>query len=322
MSVKLLLPWLASALFACSAPDPIPVPSGGPEALPPDVLVAAGEGEEICSPAEKRLLRMAGEFLDISRKRGESIWPGWKVEQMPLGIWREKNRLFLINHEDAPPGMRAAAQEITTFPVYVGTPPMDSMRTAVVPLRGRAVVMMDASREENLVPRLFHLAAHQFFQHHFRRAYPCMPLHGPIDAKRTDPRRDRLERLEVRILEEALRCPEKEDAVREAAFFLRVREARRSGTPLGDVIMEKHWETSEGLAWYVRLKALAASAPSACLEILGAMGHSGAFTTGMAQAFLLDRLDEGWKAAYLEEKGPALEDLLSQRVEFLLMSGP
>lgn len=321
MRLNLFLPLLASAMFACSTPDPIPVPSGGPEALPPDVLVAAGEGEGIHSPAEKRLLRMAEEFMEISRKKGDGIWPGWKAEQTPLGIWRKGDRLFLINHEDAPPGMRAAAQEITTLPVYVGTPPEDSMRTGIVPLRGRAVVMTDASREESLLPRLFHLAAHRFLQHQFGSSYPCMPLHGPIDVKRIDPAGIHLESLEVRILEEALRCPE-EDAVKTAAFFLRVRAARRSGMPLKDAMMEKHWETSEGLAWYIRLKALASPAPSACLAILEAMNHLGPFTTGMAQAFLLDRLDKGWKAAYLEEKGPALEDLLSRRVEFLLMSGP
>ena len=170
----------------------------------------------------------------------------------------------------------------------------------------------------------------------FERAYPW-----------DDPRMREAWQAEAAALAEAASAASDEEAAREARRFLDLRAQRRKTTGLSAelVAFERRREWLEGLAKYVELAIWKAGGDeSARYEPLPVMARDPAFHhysgfrrrwqselsqlrkhaaregegrfyyTGMAQAFVLDRLSPGWKQRAFSPQDIWLEDLLAEAV--------
>jgi hypothetical protein len=150
---------------------------------------------------------------------------------------------------------------------------------------------------------------------------------------------------EMSLLVKALNAKTDTEATRLARQFLAHRQARRQQAGLAPELIdyERQLEWEEGLAKYVELEFLRQAYENKNYQPITAMGDDPAFKnyqsfkrrwsqeliqmklevnqkgevsfyqTGMAQAFLLDRLSPGWKAEALKES-IFLEDLLKNAV--------
>jgi hypothetical protein len=150
-------------------------------------------------------------------------------------------------------------------------------------------------------------------------------------------------RVEAALLVRAVEAPSEAEAARLAQAFLQQRARRRADTKLDPdlIYYEQRREWLEGLGKYVELTAWRQGATARGYEPLPAMakdrgfgryqGHARRrsyelaqlrrqvgrkgdnlfYQSGMAQGFLLDRLQPGWKERALTEKSPWLEDLVA-----------
>jgi hypothetical protein len=148
---------------------------------------------------------------------------------------------------------------------------------------------------------------------------------------------------EMNLLAKALGAKTDKDAAESAKEFLAHRQSRRQQAGLAPELIdyERQLEWEEGLAKYVELAFLRQAYESKDYQPIAAMSEDASFKayqafkqrwsqeiiqmkleinqkgevslyqTGMAQAFLLDRLSPGWKAKALKE-GVFLEDLLKE----------
>ncbi len=151
---------------------------------------------------------------------------------------------------------------------------------------------------------------------------------------------------ELDLLQQALRAESEAESAELARQFVQQRVSRRQAAGLSAPLVEyERWrEWAEGLAKYAELAIWRAGAttptyqPSAAMlddadfsgyagfarrwqneldtlsKRAGDQGDGRFYYTGMAQAFLLDRLAPGWKTRAFDE-GVWLDDLLAQAVE-------
>ena len=348
----------AAMLPSCSGPQTIPLPPGGPEALPAEVLLRAGHGVEVTDRLEVFALEEAREFYTLSEEIGERLWPGWPWRVMVFGFCTAPERWLLVNHDDAPPGMEVANQEILPVSVYVGPRPLEIVDEGCLSYRGNLLAVLQveewgrAEREQaGRVPLLIRLFRDAFL---LFRGVETPSLGRPEDFSSNgvyplslDPLNNMLGRAEALALAEALATEDLDDAFESAACFLALRRFRRSGSDPRLTAVEQQWETRIGLACYTGFKAidLACAAErddathidykilhgfmkarrKAMLDLVGRsgffLGNSGFISLGMAQAFLLDRLAPGWKTMFLQGRARSMESLLETFLEGRGMDG-
>lgn len=162
----------------------------------------------------------------------------------------------------------------------------------------------------------------------------------------SDPMMREAWRLEVDLLTQAVQATSEEEAAELAHRFLAQRQQRREAHGLAPVLVayERRLEWLEGLAKYVELISWRQASTMPSYEPLAALaddpgfdgytafeqrwsqefsqmrrqatrgGDTRFYYTGMAQAVLLDRLMQGWKARVLTED-VWLEDLLGEAVQ-------
>ncbi|MFH1999132.1 MAG: hypothetical protein ABIK28_05590 [Planctomycetota bacterium] len=339
-------------LCACTAGPIIPMPSGGQAALPGRILREANQGIPLDSAEETALLFVA-EYHLLSQAIGVELWPGWSAEKIRYAIKVGPDRWLLVNHYDPLPGMDWVMQEIVPYPVFIGSLGMDPAGQGNLPIRGRMTLVLSlklgeaAMVREEIIGLLFQLSAHQTMgiacalQHGTRLSAP--PLIPPAPDQRA------LRRAEMRLLSRALDAGDDAGCLQEAARYKAVREARRKACNPELYAFEQRMEATEGIALYIRLRALElacqcaqAGRKSLLAENVGAValyqkyegilhthciqkleqtasqgygaGSYGFHITGMAMACLLDRLDPGWKKQLMKKPEGSMESLLFDMV--------
>jgi hypothetical protein len=349
-----------AAFLTCGGPKTIPLPPGGPEALPAEVLLKAGRGVQLEESNEILGLEMVGTFYALSNEIGETLWPGWPWPGMAFGLWTAPDRWLLVNHDDAPPGMQVAAQELLPCPVYAGPMPGEIDQESCIAYRGRSLAVLrlderapakEVAGDAFLLIRLFQGSFFLFreIHHPLPEGLASSAAGGPYPPF-LDPFNNLLGRAEAMALEEALETGDSTISLDAAACFLTLRRIRRAHLDRRVIALEQRWEQREGLACYTGLKAIELARDAeqngweghrlregalpidygtvaGSLEILrksllalagwsGYLNGSSVFmTTGMAQAYLLDRLFPGWKTAYLAGEAPPLDTLLETLLE-------
>jgi hypothetical protein len=228
-----------------------------------------------------------------------SLWPGFDPGGIPVAIG-SKEITYLYRHPAPPaefspvkdhddlwsaPGLYDSVRADTSVPI-------EGVSTATLLLGPKA----NASARESagtLVHEMFHVyatAAHmEWVPNEIDRfAYPAADTTAM--ARRG---------LETVALRHALAATGAEDRDAWTARFLEIRHGRQEAMPAAASRYENRLELFEGLADYVRYRALGRNPGTALLpagDFAPESVRERAYATGSAMAFLLDRLDPGWIA--------------------------
>jgi len=263
MSVFLLL-----LCAACSTRRLIPLPAGGPEALPVDVLIKAGAGKKVVDPEAITALAVAAEFFRLSERVGSRIWPGWTAEKMPVAVELGSGRGLLINHDDVPPGMEFADQQILDKPVFCGLFPAGLVLGEAAKFRGRATAALSFDRSgrgkagrvlsvEESVSEFFEASCFCLMDTLFKRSFELHDIaRGQAISQVYCTRRPEFRRSEAAFLLEALESRDETACRRAVTCFLVVRKARRTRALFRSTAAEQAMEDRCGAALYTGIRAL------------------------------------------------------------------
>jgi hypothetical protein len=262
-STLFLAALIGAGLLACGGVRPIPVPAGGPTALPEAVLLESGEGRKLIDPGARALLERIARFRALAREIDDRLWPGWSPESLPIAVKLDADRWLLVNHEDPPPGMDLVAQDVVTCLVFLGALDREAARDGVYPMRGKMTAMIISSAndpiqddQEAFLAKLFQLSAFHRLQssHAFIDIESVSALSDPPLLHR-DAKARALLRLEARLLEDALESRQQEGMLEALNAFLKVRLERLEGANPFQREREKSLEEREGMALYLGFKA-------------------------------------------------------------------
>lgn len=330
------------------------MPSGGLAALPGRVLQETNQGITVVDPDEKIALLIMAEFYALSEEIGPELWPEWSAEKIRYALRVGPDRWFLVNHQDPPPGMIWVLQQTVSAPVYCGPLGMDPEGHGNIPVRGKmtGVLPVEPGRIalfcEETVGLLFQLSAQQIM------GIVCSMKQGIrlSDPQLTTPSVEAraLRRAEMKLLTRALTVVNDSLRLQEIARFKAVRNARRKAVDPNRYAFELHMEATEGMALYLRLRAMELACAHAregrlsllddktagfnnfamydgilhahCVQKLRettAQGYTGGIAefhvSGMALAGLLDVLSPGWKERLMDSPEETMETILFDSVE-------
>lgn len=292
----------------CAHPDPIPVPSAGPNLLPGEVLAKAGAGTVLEDVKAKTVLGKVKEFFRLSQEMGESLWPGWSLEGLPLAARVPPDRMLLFHHPDPMPGMQLVAQTDLPSAVFIGPCAPDTPDEGLAHFRSTLTLFISP---DTTYPRFIHLGALEIMMIHEEPSLQLVDEWLPL----LFPERNLLRGLEARFLKEAI----EEQELEGVGAFLSVRAERRLGLSPETIALEEKLEQGEGMAFYIKRKAKellhGTDVPVPLDEVIrlgygtGGMGFA---VTGMAQAVLLDRWMPDWKEKLMAEEGLTVTELLAR----------
>ena len=285
-----------------------------------------------------RLDSVVRHAVRIGRTRGESIWPGFRPDTIPLALVLPGRGSFLFNWRGALPGGYLPLKGISGAG-WRDERALGAASTAVE-LQGKSVaqVVVGSLDPAELLPTAFHEAFHAFERASVRpnrkfgrgensfyvSSYPVFALSN-----------EALFRLEGRLLSAALAAPTAARRRELAREFVAVRRARHRELAVEFAEFDRMSELNEGLAEYALVRALELLrddrvAPAAWrssarhqldrrVERLARLTEDVAqsfrlrfYSTGPAQAQLLDALAEpGWKSR-LVAQDQYLDDALAQ----------
>lgn len=257
----------------CRTPRSIPVPAGGPEALPARVQIAAGRGVPLQGAVERRALQEAALFFGPVAEIVEERFPPWAAGAFALGFRTGPEGWLLVNHPDAPPGMSPVIQDILSLPAFAGAwpakPPLPE-GPAFLSYRGSPLFLVDG-REclrtgaggGAFLDRLLSLVALSI-----PLAAPSRPEDRPPSAGPylLPPAAAALEGVEARLVLEALDVEDPVEAARLAAEFCTIRRFRRRGLVFSAKAEEDREELRGGLPVYLRIVVFRALADRAARE--------------------------------------------------------
>ncbi len=275
VGAMLFLLWVLILSGGCAADRPIPVPSGGPEALPAGVLVEAGRGVKLEERADRLALACAAEFFALSKNLREECWPFWFAWHHAVGLRTAPDRWLLVNHRDPPPGMNVVIQETVPSPVYVGLVPVGVVQEGWMDYRGRSTVVVSLcgltspdvpapAVSSEVIGKVFEIAVLPgLILDPARASGPDArhPSHGVWPA--LGPMHHLLALLEARLLDRALENRDDFAAAQSFDGFLAIRKLRRSTLPKSAVALEQRFELQGGIPAYTRIKAFRFAARAA-----------------------------------------------------------
>ncbi|MHC4944708.1 MAG: hypothetical protein ACYTG7_16950 [Planctomycetota bacterium] len=262
---------LVAVLFACAGVRPIPVPAGGPTALPEDVLLEAGGGKELDDPEASALLEGIARFRGLAMEIGDGLWPGWSPGALPVAVKFADDRWLLVNHEDPPPGMELVAQRRMSCLVFQGALGRDAAQDGVYPMRGKMTAMVvsmidarSADAMESFVAMLFQLSAFHCLEssHAF---ISLQSISGVTDTSSLwlSAEKRAMLRLEVRTLQQAFHGAEQQGCLEALNAFLVLRRERYARSTPFQIEREKRLEEGEGMALYLGFRAMELAAERA-----------------------------------------------------------
>ncbi len=277
---------------------------------------------------------------------GDSIWPGFDLRKIPIAVFTPGASAIAIQTRTAPDGYSPVDTPLVSAPVLLGktTDAMNANTSGplgndVAAFIGRASLSTGGVTAGDLA-LLFHECGHAFRQRAPEggaarwRAENSAEVASYPDA---DPTNNAWGRIEGRLLHDALLCHDPVESRRIANDFLAVRTRRQSALPPAVAEFERRLELNEGLAEYfgecaVMLAAGRPGMPSDCgrdgrwfagfldrLAHVNVGGRGAArdrfYSTGSAQALLLDSFTTAWKEN-IEERSVSLQELLAAAIPF------
>ena len=284
-------------------------------------------------PAEERAaLTAAAQALELGRRGGGDLWPGYSVGALPLAIFYRGSHSYLLQHPSPPDGFARFDTDLVDAAVYRGPhlPQMNANTAGQV--AGAITAFVDGSYlrsgDHRDVALVLHEMTHAFQARAPGGGAPRWPTERSAlvaDYPVLDPDNNAWGRVEGRALRAALNADS--DAWRpHARAFLAARAARRERLSAELSTFEDRLELNEGLADYLPMRAMALADRHrpmlrALADRLGAInvaGHGAArqrfYSTGAAQAWLLDRTATDWKTE-VETDGRSLHSLLADALE-------
>lgn len=278
--------------------------SNGP---PSSTTVTAADAEFSTAFAlEQGVARIAASFPD------GGLWPGFDPLAIPLAVY-DGTRTVLFRHPSPPPGFTPVPVPGEESAAAIDGRHEEVVANTTAEIGGvlMATVMLDGSGVPIANPAA--VAVHEAFHVYQAERYPDWQANEadlfvyPTD----DPAALALRRLETSALRRALGAPDASAACWSRAA-LGLRAERHARLDSASVRYERMTELNEGLAAYV--EARAAGRTTVDLPEAG-FGPTDVrlrgYATGTALAFLLDRTDPGWRAAF-DVGDQTLDDALAR----------
>lgn len=254
-----------------------------------------GDSETRAPPSGSELARAAMAEVE-DRDQGE-LWPGFHPTEFPVMI-HSADSTFLFGHPSPPPEFEERSHG--EMWVHPGRHPT-VVASTVVELGDvlTATVIADPDRTvRSTAAEVAHEAFHAFQVEEYPDwgANPAALFTYPVD--RVETLADR--RLETRALQRALASDAPDDIRCWAEAALRIRGDRFADLPAEAADYERSIERFEGTAFYVEHHAAGRTPEDAALPDAGFPPDDlrrRAYSTGLAFALLLDRLDPAWRDA-------------------------
>lgn len=280
--------------------------------LPLDAVAAQQPQDSIA-----RIRRVFEQLAAVSQRA--AVFPGFRPDTMAYAVVLLQRGVVLVNWRGSLPN---GFESVPGLP-GVGWQPVDALGAAntSTEMNGRAIAQLvaDTLDMRGLLPLATHEAFH-VFQTANRSEQTYLGDRENSFYVGTYPVFDTINdaqfMLESKLLEQALAAPTIEQARDFARQFAAVRAARhrRLGHALAE--FEQKAEGNEGLAEYALLRTrnvldqlAPAAVPTSLVSDLRGLTSNLVrsfrlryYTTGSAQAFLLDRLDPAWKTTLLNER--------------------
>lgn len=255
---------------------------------------------------------------------GESVLPGFHGKDIDLILYNDAYE-FLFADEEAGPGWEAlGSSSLPGRNLY--RRPADNPQAFAVFLTDRWVGSMSTLDHFNKsmteeIGSIFPPQLILLDEAHYKGVVIHEMVHA-LQGKADDGRLKRLSTLhdisstyeddksfndlileEASYLDQAIRSESEEEVLQHAASFLLTRQERRtaSGMSASEIRDEKDFEWLEGLARYAEFKSSEGSESMVrkrmdrIEEKVRTKGDDRYYTLGMAQAMVLDQLDETWK---------------------------
>ena len=310
----------------------------------PEVAVPSGPASEL-SPEQRHALRLLEEARRISHPSEELIWPEWSLAEIPIALFESAGQALLVHHPEPPDGFLLEETELVSTELFIGPAgqAMNANTSGLLDDQVCAFVGLDSLSAKSDggqgVSLILHEAAHAFCQRGSsgRPRWPNENASLVAAYPTQNAWNNAMGRVEGQVLRRALSADD-EATLREAtADFLAVRAQRQERLEPRLRQFEQQLELSEGLADYISLRALTALvddlpagielvSAAECgpkggaflrllerLERVNVSGQGAArqrfYSTGAAQAFLLDRLGLPWKRL-VETGSVTLQELL------------
>ncbi len=325
-----------------SAGDPARRPQ---EKLPP----ASNPGQKEPSRLSSEDRSEVAVVLKLKESSGDDVWPGLAEAYIPVLLYNTRFE-FLVgllappqgwtkvegDDVDGRPCFRREAKEPQSFAVKIEDDWAGSISTLADMSARNPIKISPDFHAVMVLHEMFHAFQAVKAPARFERALDVYKAESPYPYEDKDFAGSWVK--EGAALAAALRAPDMNEASRQAKRFIEIRDARRDIAHLDPSLLafERELEWLEGLAEYAEIvfyKSAVANPPAASTikfgpqlpfvlqwdfvrveKQLGSEGKDNRFyVSGMAQAFLLDRLDPLWKSR-TEIKDIYLEDLLRQAV--------
>jgi hypothetical protein len=300
------------------------------------IILARGAGAQIPIDTVTRLAEIDRKAVGLGKLFGESIWPGYRPDTIPVAYVLPDRGTVLIHWQGAlpigyetVPGIPSAA--------WINARNLGAASTGTsIENRAVAQVVVSSLTTEAVLPLAFHEAFHVFergaqrvgrrFGHgensFYVASYPVFDVGN-----------ESLWSLEGALLSDALQqksVPRKLELARE---FVAVRRARQWLLDPSYAEFERASEMNEGLAEYALVRALQLLAGDSAVPAATRAGARNIladrlldlsritsnvtqsfrlrfYKTGPAEALLLDAIAPGWKTSFMEQN-QTLQDALA-----------
>ena len=308
------------------APGPVSVQAGQTQAVPPSP--APDLNADRLSASEKSEIFTA---LALKSALGDKVWPGFDSASIPIVFYNSKFE-FLAGAPRPPAGWdKVAGDELAGGPYFrraAASP--QSFAVKVDPGWAGSISTPDSMNAKNPIkvsPDLHTvMILHEMF-HAFEAVEAPKRFAAALDSYKAEPGypygdKDFADawRAEGAALAGALKAKDDLDAIAQARKFIEIRDTRRGNVRLDvpQLEFEREVEWLEGMAEYAEIafSKLAAGRPGSApgttfgaqlpwllqwdlvrleKQLSAEKGDLRFYVSGMAQAFLLDRLDPDWK---------------------------
>lgn len=271
--------------------------------------------------------------LQLIAPQTESIWPGYRLTQIPL-VFHERGRIAYLFHYPGPlPAGYAALPGLAGVAVSTDRPTYASGIDTGLAIGNFTAVSVELSADRALMQAVL-TGVHEAFHYYQQKRSKAFFNHGSTAMREVETARDlALAEIEQRLLADALSAADPAKRTSLAKQFLAVRHERHQVLSQDSAGSERALEAVEGTARYVERHAqiLAAKGmPAPALDGLGRpaetvlaemvqhlripltaelYARSRYYLTGSGIGFLLDRWSASWQAQV--EGGRPLTDVLA-----------
>jgi len=296
----------------------------------------------VLSAADKADL---AEALRLKTEIGDRVWPGFGSADIPFIVYNDSNEFLMGEAKPAGswevvdkdnflgrPYYRRAAKNPQAFAVKTGTHWAGSFTTLDQRNRESPLKLVSDFHIIAILHEMLHAFQADKVPARFAKALDIYAAESRYPAK--DKEFAAAWNSEGAALAEALRATDDAEAFRLVQKFLQIRDARRQHAVLSPDLLayERELEWLEGLAKFAEIRFYEFAASHAgeaayaryrpglpfylqwdFVRLERQLGQQNGdlrfYSSGMAQARLLDRLSPGWKANVMKD-GVYLEDLL------------